>query len=353
MKTTITLLAAAALTASAFGQVNLVEIARVDLGQQFNSTTSLGTNPSAVAWNGSSAWIAGYVNGPSDTGTSGIVRIGSVLSAPSAGTPFGVVATPASRGYSGLDVNGPTLASAFDFGSASANGVQAWNAGDGTNIWSKNARGGSGVGFDPGFNGNDSGVAWTTFGSGRRALQNTATGADIYTTANGMIINDGAGTFWRDMDFNPATGDLFARRSNGLIKTTRTGGNSGTASTLIAFAAAADFVNGHNLAVMGDSPFGDIIAYNDRLAVSAGQSFQNVVKIVNTSGLAQNISWDFLGGNSPADGNGYYSFDYDAASQTLAVVDFFNRSLHVFQVPAPTSAAILAMGGLLAARRRR
>lgn len=350
---TITLLAAATLTASAFGQVNLVEIARVNLGQQFNSTTSLGTNPSAVAWNGTHAWVAGFINGPSDTGTTGIVRIGDVLTAPAAGTPFGVVSTPASRGYSGLDISGGTLASAFDSGAASANGIQAWNAATQANTWSKNARGGSGVAFDPGFSGNDSGVAWTTFGSGRRALQDAVTGADIYTTANGMIINDGAGTFWRDMDFDPATGDLYARRSNGLIKTTRTGGNAGTASTLIAFSAAADFVSGHNLAFMSDSPYGDIIAYNDRLSVSAGQAFENVVKIVNSAGLAQSITWDFLGGNAPIDGNGYYSFGYDAATETLAVLDFFNRSLHVFQVPAPTTAAMLGLAGLFASRRRR
>ncbi len=343
-----TLIAAAGLTAAASAQVTLTELARVDLTSAYASTDN-GTNPSAVAWNGSSAWVAGF-NGGSNANT-GIFQVSNVLSSPSFGASFGVLATPGLRGYSGLALNGNNLAAAYDDGAADPNGIASYNATTGAQNWAKNARGGSGVAFDPGFNGVDSGVAWTTFGSGRRALQNAATGADIYTTANGMIINVGSGTFWRSMDFDPNTGDLYARRSNGPIKVPRTGGNSGAAAELIPFTAVADFIAGHNMAFMSDSPFGDVIVYNDRTTTALGQGYTNVIKAVDSSGAAQAINWNFLA--PVADGSGYYDFSYDAATQTLAVLDYTNRTLQIFAVPAPGAAALMGLAGLVGLRRRR
>ena len=118
-----------------------------------------------------------------------------------------------------------TLASAFDNGGSDPRGIEAYDTA-GSLLWSKEGRGGSGVGIDPGFGGADSGVAWTTFGSGRRALQDSATGADIYTGADGMVIFTSEGTFWRDMDFDDATGDVYLREGNNVIYWSRTGGNS-------------------------------------------------------------------------------------------------------------------------------
>jgi hypothetical protein len=349
MKLTFAMLATTVLAGSAAAQVNLYEVRRIDLSASFVSGAAYGTNLSAVAWNGSDAWVAGF-NNSGNTGNVGLAKVSNVWGAASLGSAFGVVSTPNARGYSGLDILGNNLASAYDSGAASANGIQSWNTASETANWSKNARGGSGVAFDPGFASADSGVAWTTFGSGRRALQNAASGADIYTTANGMIINSGAGTFWRDMDFDDNTGDLYARRSNGLYKTTRTGGNSGTVSQLIAFNAAADAINGHNLAFMSDTVNGDLVIFNDRTSGSTGQGFTNVVKMVDSSGVAQTINWSFLGATLA--GNGYYSFSFDAASQTLAVADFFNDTIHIFAVPAPSSLALLGLAGLAARRRR-
>jgi hypothetical protein len=350
MKLTFALLATTALAGSAVAQVNLYEVRRIDLSASFISGTAYGTNVSAVAWNGSDAWVAGF-NNSGNAGSVGLAKVSNVWGPASLGSAFGVVAaTPNARGYSGLDILGNNLASAYDNGGASANGIQSWNTTTQTANWSKNTRGGSGVAFDPGFASADSGVAWTTFGSGRRALQNAASGADIYTTANGMIINAGNGTLWRDMDFDDMTGDLYARRSNGLYKTTRTGGNSGTVSTLIAFNAAADSVNGHNLAFMSDTVNGDLVIFNDRLNGNTGQGFTNVLKIVDSNGVAQTINWSLLA--PTLSGNGYYSFSFDAASQTLAVADFFNDTIHIFAVPAPSSVALLGFAGLAARRRR-
>ncbi|QOJ01458.1 MAG: hypothetical protein HRU70_13565 [Phycisphaeraceae bacterium] len=350
MRTMTSVLACVALAGAATADLNLVELKRIDLSGQFGQTTPNGTSIGAVAWDGSSAWVAGFNNAGAGA-SAGIFRVSDALGAHSIGGTFGSLATPALRGYSGLDIKNGRLVAAYDNGGASANGIASWDVATQTQNWAKNARGSSGVAYDPGFNGADEGVAWTTFGSGRRALQNAATGADIYTTANGMIINDGAGTFWRGIDFDDATGNLYARRSNGLIKTTRTGGNSGVASTLVAFNAAADFVSGHNLAFMGGTVEGDVILFNDRLSAASGQGFLSVMKAVTSSGAAVTLDWTLL---SPvADGNGYYSFSYHAASQTLAVADFANNTLHIFAVPAPGAAGLLGLAGLAALRRRR
>ena len=219
----------------------------------------------------------------------------------------------------------------------------------GTQSWAKNARGGSGVAFDPGFGGADSGVAWTTFGSGRRALQDTATGADIYTTANGMIITpDFGSSFWRDMDF-AANGDMVARRANDVVFFDRTGGNSGSASILVDV-ANADFVAGQNVAYVGGSPFGDFVIYNDRSTTSGGQLASVVLTAVDLSGTQLTITIDGAGFDP---GNGYYDFSYDAATQTLAIVDFANNEVVIYRVPAPGAVGMLGLAGLMAARRRR
>jgi hypothetical protein len=241
------------------------------------------------------------------------------------------------------------LAAAFDNGGASANGIAAYDL-NGNQLWGKNARGGSGVGFDPGFGGVDSGVAWTTFGSGRRALQDTATGADIYTTGDGMIITPGGGTFWRDMDF-ASNGDMVARRANDVVLLSRTGGNSGNPSLLVDNGENAAFVAGQNVSYVESADYGNFVIYNDRSVTSLGQAAADVLKVVDLAG--NELSLNLYGGGMLADGSGYYDFSYDAASGTLAILDFSNREVRIYQVPAPAGAALLGLGGLVAVRRRR
>ncbi len=338
-----------------------VEIARFDVSASANSAgaTYIGNNPAAVAWNGRQLYIAGY-NASGATANTAIVEVTNAnstgLQTATLGAPFGVLATPNLRGYSGLDIQGTVLAAAYDDGAADPNGLQAFDTNSNTLSWAKNIRGGSGVAFDPGFASADAGVAWTTFGSGRRALQNTATGADIYTTANGMIINDttvNTGSFWRDMDFDPATGDIYARRSNAIIKSTRTGGNTVTGTTsLIPVNPAADFTSGQNLSYLSDTVDGDLLIYNDRPS-GAAASFSAVVKVMDTLGVAQAANFVLIG-PAPANGAGYYDFDFDAATQTLALVDFANRNVHIFSVvPEPASFGLVLIGLLGAAARRR
>ena len=342
----------ATLAGAAHAQIVMQEVSRIDLFELNNdqSATFIGTNVSAVAWNGSDLFLAGY-NGAAASGT-GVARY--------SGGSFSVMqfisGTPGARGFSGLDIVGNRLAAAYDDGAADAQGLQVFNTDDNSVLWSKSIRGGSGVAFDPGFGGEGSGVAWTTFGQGRRFLQNTETGADIFggsAPENGMIITpDFEGSFWRDMDF-AANGNMVARRSNDVTFLNRTGPNAGAASLLVENNENAPFIAGQNVAYVDNSAFGDFVIWNDRTSNDLGQSAANVLRVTDLNGDQLTLSLNLLGGGTLADGNGYYDFSWDAASGTLAVLDFANRNVHIFQVPAPTSAALLGLAGLAATRRRR
>lgn len=345
----IALIGLTGLASTASAQIAMKEIQRIDLFALNNdqSNTFIGSNVSAIAWDGTDLFLAGY-NGAAATGT-GVARY--------SGGAFSMMqfisGTPAARGFSGLDIVGNRLAAAYDDGATDAQGLQLFNTDDNSVVWSKSIRGGSGVGFDPGFNSADAGVAWTTFGSGRRALQDSTTGGDIYTTANGMIITpDFQGSFWRDMDFDD-NGNMLARRSNDLVFLSRSGGNAGSASLLVENNENGAFTNGQNVAFVYDSAFGNFAIWNDRPTGALGQSAANVLKATDLDGSSLSLTLSLLGGGTLADGNGYYDFSWDADSGTLAVLDFQNRTVHIFQVPAPGAAGLLGLAGLAAVRRRR
>lgn len=342
----------AGVASSAAAQISLQEVQRIDLFALNNdqSSTFIGTNVSAIAWNGTDLFAAGF-NGAAAAGT-GVARF--------SGGSFELMqfisGTPGARGFSGLDISGNRLAAAYDDGAGDPQGLQVFNTDDNSVLWSKNIRGGSGVAFDPGFGGSGDGVAWTTFGQGRRFLQDTETGADIFgggAAENGMIITpDFEGSFWRDMDF-AANGNMVARRSNDLTFFSRSGPNAGSASFIVDNGENAPFVNGQNVAYVDNSAFGDFIIWNDRTGAGLGQSADDVLRVHDTAGNELTLSLDLIGGGALDTGNGYYDFSWDADSGTLAVLDFANRNVHIFAVPTPGAAGLLGMAGLLAARRRR
>jgi len=331
---------AAILATSAVAQIQLTPLGTIDLDSTAVSTNAefVGSNPAAIAWDGTDLYIAGF-NSSGVAAEVAIVRIAAALTNPSSptfGPRFGVLgATPNLRGYSGLDSAAEGLAAAYDFGASNPNGITFFDGANGALLWAKAARGGSGVGVDPGFAGGNPalgrGVAWTTFGSGRRALQDILTGADIWTTGTGMIINAGSGTFWRDMDFESATGNIWLRQSNRVITLDRTGDNSVANGRVVVAPTIADFVGGQNLAVIDGGGLAYVI-YNDRSATAAGQSFSQVVKVIDFAGNAVSVD---LGAFAPAASVGYYDFSWHAPSQTLAVLDFGNRDAHVFQLSEP------------------
>lgn len=380
-----------ATAATANAQISLFELSRYNLNSTSNAANAefIGSNPVAIGWNGSSMYVAGLNSSGSATNTSLVQITNASTSARGLITPtysgaFGTLSTVASRGYTGLSLKGNSLAASWDNGSNSPNGIQMFDAATNTRIWNLTnngtsttsnigtTRGMSGPDFDPGYvvsgtSQGGSGLAWVTQGQGRRFLNDTTSGTAIYTpTANnpsgaqqGMAINiSPVSTTWRDFAFDPNSGNLYTRVNNQVSRTNRTGANtdlspSGTAglSDVIVALTAANNV-GTNLGYLDsvaagavNTYTGDILVYNDRASNASGQAWASAILFATTSGSAVSATWDFINGSAPGTGNALYDFQWDSASQTLAVVDYTNRTASIFStaVPEPTTTAVAGM----------
>lgn len=369
------MLAAAGLTASASAQFTL--LANIDLlaaTDAANTTSRIGTNIGAVSWDGTNLYIAGRNNG----GTAlqvGILQVNNPLGTPSLGTFFGTATAQSTRGYSGLATNGTILASTLETG-ANAGVVTTWTQATNTQIGTRSNLGtAAGTAFNPGFNqqaGASTGnLAYAAGGSGRHLVvdPNTAGLSSIYNTTaapvQGAIWNsiatsaspiNGMGTNYRDLAFDPTTGDIYGRAANAITKAIRTGENSFGTQTILwsnygpSGQSGAAGVNQQNLAFM-NTPYGKFIMFNDRPSgtLTPGD-ISTWVKMMDTNGNLQSIVLP-LAITSTA---GIYDFSYDPISNTLAISDSSNSRVYILgNVPTPGAAGVLAMGGLLAARRRR
>lgn len=372
MRFALPILCLAGVAATANAQINLDLRARIDLSSTAG-TTGIGSNPSAVVWNGTDAFVAGY-NSSGATASVRIVRVSNALTAPTIGTPFGATSSPNSRGFSSLALSGNSVIASLDSGAGNANSLQSfdiatgnrnWGIGDPSPAAADSNRRGYGATIDPGWGGSanraaGAGIAFMNLGSGRRGLVNASNGSYVtgQTFAAGPIINFATtSTTWRDAAFNPATGDLYTRESNRIGFIARTGDAAFAGPMTVISPAAflsASAVDNQNLAFVNSALAGNFLIANNRNDAGPGQSFNTVVRGLTTGGAFTTLN--FLENGAPAvfaSGNGAYDFSYDAATETLAVTDFSNRQLYIFQIPTPGAAALLGLGGLVAMRRRR
>jgi hypothetical protein len=365
-------LGAVGIAASASAQFTL--LANIDLiaaTEATNTTNRIGTNIGAVAWDGSKLYIAGRNNSGS-TLQVGILEVSTPLTSPTLGPLFGTANAAAGRGYSGLATNGSILASTEETGAA-AGIVRTWNQTTNAQIGARTNLGtNAGTAFNPGFNqqaGSSTGnLGVAAVGSGRHLVVNPNAPAldSIYATTaapvQGAIWNSistgsgGMGTQYRDLAFNAATGDIYGRSANAITKAIRTGDNSFGPQTVIwnnygpGGQASAAGVNQQNLAFM-NTPFGDFIIFNDRPSgtLTPGD-ISTWIKMIDTNGNLQSIQLP-LTIQSTA---GIYDFAYHAGTNTLAISDASNSRVYILgNIPAPGAAALLGLGGLVAARRRR
>jgi hypothetical protein len=359
-------------TAQAQATIGLYEQARFTLGT--SSTNSYGTNPASVAWSGGKLYVAGQ-NGSGATANSGIVEIlntsatGIVTGSQSAA--FGVISTPSTRGYTGVYLKGGYLGATFDGGSNTATAVQGFNASTNSAVWNLSAsgttttnvglsRGMARIGYDPGYNGDaaqGSGFSWINQGSGRRPTNRIDTGVPEYLLAGsapanpnaplGYIFNNGAGsTNWRAFSFDPNTGDFYGITNNQVVKAIRSGTNeitSGTTPVIVAQTSANSVVTNiaflDGITAQGINPYsGNALIFNNRSSTANGQSWTNVIKITTTSGSTITPTWSFL--STPSTSNGAYDFSWDTSTETLAVMDYANRTVSIFAVPEPSTTAL-------------
>jgi hypothetical protein len=324
----------------------------------------IGSNTSAVAWDGVVAYVGGY-NASGVAANTGVVAIDTTGGVPAFGTAFGQLSTVNLRGVVGLSRSGNNLAVATDFGgtptSTNGDSVRLFNTTTNTLTWrigtsalETTRRGNGGVDFDPGFNAaGPAQVSYLSQGSGRRHRLDTAAGTYINGQNAGAIVTFAGGTTgWRDQAYDVLTGDLYTRESNRIGKAVRTADNafSGGASTNLVALTTATGVDNQNIEFL-DSPFGKFVVVNDRSVTSAGQLATNVIKVFDTLGNAETIIWSGL--PISASGTGAYDFSWHAPTQSLAITDFANRRLYIVNVPEPTALGVLAGLAPLALRRRR
>lgn len=401
----------------AHAQIGLWELARFNISSTSGTANPefIGSNPAAVGWNGSKLYVAGQ-NGSATTANTSIIEITNASSVwngtsgsatgfltPVFSSTFGTIASPASRGYTGLAMNGSQLGASLDLGSNSPNGIQMFDGSTNTRLWNLSAtgtslanvgttRGYAGPDFDPGYqgvSGQGSGLGWLTQGSGRRLLNNPTNGLPIYTSATnaalvatyptvalGMVMNTNPiSSTWRDTAFNPANGDLYTRNQNGVTRANRTGANSdenpldataGQSALIWAQPTPGNnvltnigFMNAVSASTNGpftNSYTGDVLVFNNRSSTASGQAWTDVIQFTTTSGSSITPTWNFI--STPATGNAGYDFEWDSASKTLAVVDYANRNVSIFStaVPEPSTTAVLVAAsvasGLVLTRRR-
>ncbi|MEM1329763.1 MAG: GC-type dockerin domain-anchored protein [Planctomycetota bacterium] len=361
----------------------------------------MGTNPSAIAFDGNSLFVGGFLNGPAPQTedpdnpgsfiplpwTVSIVKIENFLDTPNRAfrpVPDSRVTASGGRGFTGMDfLPGAGLIAAWDASSFGPdNQILLWDIETqlnpifeqgGTGSPFDGPRGSAGPAWDAGFDGNgidfqreDEGdpgfgtpdgplpamLIWDAGEPAKRgplglnpATLSGAVGATIYEVGtDGPNLFDpvsatNPSTLWRDLDIHPTNGNMVGRAGNEVYLGTRADNDTFSSVVLGPISAGAPFVSGQHAEILHGSPAGDLVVYNDRTGFSSDQVFTDVIKAADFTGNAVALNFLDSDGNTASlpDGNGYYSFSWWEDDQLLLVCDFIARQVYVFSTEAPTS----------------
>jgi len=148
-----------------------------------------------------------------------------------------------------------------------------------------------------------------------------------------------SGTLWRDIAIDPRNGNLAARADNDVIIGRRNADN-GLASHVVlscavnAGCASTPFAILQRVEILWGASSGDTVIYN-QFGIG-GTGLAEWIKGADLDGASVPINFIDANGApfNPANAGGTYDFSWDGISGRLAISDFANRIVYIFEVDA-------------------
>lgn len=373
MKKTIALvLLAATVGVASAADVKMRLLKKIELdgdGKNVTSSTSanyIGPNIYSLTTSGGNVYVGGYNNSSAAT-TCAVLAISNFIGADTVARVAGTLTTTnvptGGAGYYGLAVSGNNLVSNVNRNASTLVGdeIRATDLTSGALVWDgrtanslANARVAASIDIDPltgnvGYTGNLQGFA------ARAGLLNSSTGVTSTTWNYTSAAPPGMTSFLRGMAFDSA-GNAWLRGNNQVAKVNRATGTVTTLGTggLLLGAAASNI--GQHIEAMSDFFGNEVFIANNRASGATGQAFTGIQKMFKADGTLLSVDWvDNV--DAPLalpNGNGIYTYSYDASSKVLYMLDSHNSAVYAFQaVPEPTTMIGLVAGAAALLRKRR